>query len=239
MYVVKIENLLRKAGEKRLIKAFELLAFAVSVAAFGYGAIHLFRKGISDYFKCYVYAIGCYMLEELWVIVNSLLGNGSQDGLVTVRLVGCFGCLCFMLSANANIFDEIVDEEKNRKAKRLALITPAILLALYAVIAFSPRNTSSATVTVIGFVSICPALFASYYNMKHLLLPKDAMGFLKITKGINILALVFYAANYIYPLMDLHFTKTVMSAYDLILAGILFGIAVLCRKGAVKWKALI
>ena len=179
------------------------------------------------------------MLEELWVIVNSLLGNGSQDGLVTVRLVGYFGCLCFMLSANANIFDKIVDEGKNRKAKRLALIAPVILLALFAVIAFSPLNTSSAAVTVIGFASICPALFASYYNLKHLLLPEDAMGFLKITKGINVLALVFYAANYVYPLIDSHFTKTLMSAYDLILAGILFDMAVLCRKGAVKWKALI
>ena len=222
-----------------MIKAFELLAFAVSVAAFGYGAIHLFRKGIIDYFKCYACAIGCYMLEELWVIVNSLLGNGSQDGLLTVRLVGYFGCLCFMLFANANIFDKIVDEGKNGKAKGLALIAPAFLLALYAVFALSPENTNSAAVIVIGFISISPALFASYYNMKHLLLPGDAMGFLKITKGINILALIFYAANYVYPLIDLHFTRTVMSAYDLVLAVILFGMAVLCKRGADKWKALI
>ena len=137
------------------------------------------------------------------------------------------------------LFDKIVDEGKNRKAKRLSLIAPAFLLALYAVFAFSPSNTNSAVVTVIGFASICPALFASYYNLKHLLLPEDAMGFLKITKGINVLALVFYAANYVYPLFDLYFTKTLMSAYDLILSGILFGIAALCRKGAVKWKALI
>ena len=222
-----------------MIKILELLAFAVSVAAFVYGATHLFKKGIIEYFKCYVYAIGCYMLEELWVIVNSLLGNGSEDGLVTVRLVGYFGCLCFMLSANANGFDRIVDEGESRKAKRLALTAPAALLALYAAFAFSPHNTSSAAITVIGFLSISPALFASYYNMKHLLLPSDAMGFLKVTRGVNVLALVFFAANYLYPLIDLHCTKTVMSAYDLLLAGVLFGMAVVCRKGAAAWKALI
>lgn len=222
-----------------MIKTFELLAFAVSAIAFGYGAVYLFKKDIPDYFKCYVCAIGCYMLEELWVIVNALLGNGSQDGLVTVRLVGCFGCLCFMLSANASVFDKIVDEGKSKKAKGLSLAAPAVLLVIYAFTVFSPLNTSSVAVTVIGFVSIGPALFAAYYNLKHLLLPNDAMGFLKFTRGINVLALVFYAANYIYPLIDLHFSKTVMGICDLILAGILFGIVVLCRKGAAKWKALI
>lgn len=67
-----------------MIKILELLAFATSVVAFGYGAIHLFKKGVIDYFKHYIYATGCYMLEELWVIVNSLLGNGSQSATLAV-----------------------------------------------------------------------------------------------------------------------------------------------------------
>lgn len=179
------------------------------------------------------------MLEELWVIVNSLLGNGSQDGLVTVRLFGFFGCLCFMLSANANEFDKVVDEGKSKKAKLMAIIAPTVLLALYALYAFSTMNTGATAIVVIGFLSIFPALPASYFNLKHLLLPEDEMGFLKLSKGIDIAALAFYAANYLYPLMDLHCPKMVMSAYDLLLAGMLFGIIAACRKGAVKWKALI
>lgn len=222
-----------------MIKVFELLAFTVSATAFGYGAFHLFRKGKPKYFQLFVCAAGCYMLEELWVIVNSLLGSGSQDGLVTVRLFGFFGCLCFMLSANANEFDKVVDEGKGRKARALAHIAPAVLLAIYALYAFSPINTQSALTTVIGIVSISPALFAAYFSAKHLLLPEDAMGFLRVTKGIDILALAFYAANYVYPLVDLHCPKTVMSIYDLTLAGLLFGMILLCRKGAVKWKTLI
>lgn len=222
-----------------MIKIHELLAFAVSAAAFGYGAFHLFRRGIPKLFQLYVCAAGCYMLEELWVIVNSLLGNGNQDGLVTVRLFGFFGCLCFMLSANANEFDKVVDEGKNRKARTSAFISPAVLLVLYAFYAFSPVNTRSVAIIVIGFLSISPALFAAYFSLKHLLLPEDEMGFLKLTKGIDIAALVFYTANYIYPLADLYCPKTIMSVYDLILAGMLFGIIAACRKGAVKWEALI
>lgn len=222
-----------------MAKLFVLLAFAVSAAAFGYGAYHLFRKDRPKYFQLYVCAAGCYMLEELWVIVNSLLGNGSQDGLATVRLVGFFGCLCFMLSANANEFDKVVDDGTDQRAKVLALIAPAALLVPFAFFAFSPVNTESAAVIVIGFLSISPALFAAYFSAKHLLLPEDALGFLRITRGIDILALVFYAANYVYPLAYLYCPGTVMSIYDLLLAGMLFGMIVLCRKGAEKWKALI
>ena len=218
-----------------MIKLFELLSFVISVAAFLYGAFSLFRKGIPQYFQLYVCAAGCYMLEELWVIVNSLLGNGSQGGLVTVRLVGFFGCLCFMLSANANEFDKVVDEGTDRKAKALAFIAPVDLLALYGLYVFSPVNMGSAMITVLGLVSISPALFAAYLSLKHLLLPEDDMGFLNATKRIDILALFFYAANFIYPFAFLYCSNTIMSVYDLVLAGMLFGIIVLCRKGVSKW----
>lgn len=93
---ITVFGLTKSTGEwiyTQLIKAFELLAFDVSAKAFGYGAFHLFRKGKPKYFQLFVCAAGCYMLEELRVIVNSLLGSGSRDGLVTVRLFGFFGMI--------------------------------------------------------------------------------------------------------------------------------------------------
>lgn len=222
-----------------MIQVHELLAFAVSVIAFVYGAFFLFRKETPKFFQLYVCAAGCYMLEELWVIVNSLLGNGSQYGLVTVRLFGFFGCLCFMLSANANEFDKVVDEGTDRKARAWAFIAPAALLVLVALFVFSPVNPMTAPAVVVGLLGISPALFASYFSMKHLLLPPDEMGFLKAAKGIDIAALVFYAANYVYPLLYLRFSNAALSIYDMLLAVILFVMIVLCRKGAVKWKTLI
>lgn len=119
---------------------------------------------------------------------------------------------------------------------RPSLLSSCLCYGLYA---FSPVNIEPVTVIVIGLVSISPALFAAYFSLKHLLLPEDAMGFLRVTKGIDILLLTFCAANYVYPLAYLYCSKAVMSAYDLILAGMLFGIIVLCRKGAIKWKTLI
>ena len=220
-------------------RILELSAFAVAAAAFAVGALRLFRKGIPKYFKLYVCAAGCYMLEELWVFVNLLLGNGGQDGLVTVRLFGFFGCLCFMLSANANEFDLVVDDVRDRKARLISLAAPVALLALYALYVFSPSNTKPAAADIVGLISISPALFAARYSLKHLLLPVDAMGFLPAIRGIDIAALVFYAANYLYPHADLYCSKTVMAIYDLALAVMLFAVMLLCMKGAKKWKALL
>lgn len=222
-----------------MIKIFEILAFAVSVAAFAYGAFHLMREETPKYYKLYVCAAGCYMLEELWVIVNSLFGNGAEDGLVTVRLFGFFGCLCFMLSANAGEFDKVVDEEKRKGPKIPALIAPALLLALFALYAFSPDNTRSFLTVAMGFLSILPAIPASYFCLKHLLLPTDGFGLLATTKPINVMALVFFAANYIYPLTDLYCSDTVMCVFDLVIGALLFGIVSACIKGSEKWKTLI
>ena len=222
-----------------LIKLFELLAFAVSAAAFGCGAVFLFRRRIPQYFKLHVCAAGCYMLEELWVIINSLLGTGSQDGLVTVRLFGFFGCLCFMLSANMKEFAPAEGGSKGRGTGLLSLAAPAALLAVYATYAHSPLNAEPAAAVIVGLLSISPALFASRLSLRHLLTQADASGQLKAVRGTDLLALVFYAVNYLYPLTDLYWTKTVMSIYDCALAVILLFIILACMKGAAKWKTKI
>ena len=214
----------------------EILSLILSALAVVYGVHYLFKKGTPRFFQLYVWAAGCYMLEELWVIVNLFLGNGVQDGLLTARLVGFFGCLCFMLSANANEFDKVVNDVKEKKVILLSLIAPLVLIILFVIYALSPANLLSAGTKIVGFITISPAVFASYFNLKHLLLPEDAMGLLKITKSVNIFSLVFFVANYIYPFVSLFAPREVMSAYDLLLTAIMFVIIVLCRKGAELWK---
>lgn len=222
-----------------MTKIIETIAILVSAGAFTFGAVRLFPKENPKYFKLFVWAAGCYTLEELWVLVTLLFGNGGGDDLVTVRLVGLFGCLCFMLSANANEFDRLVDEGKNRSAGIISLIAPAILIGLYAVFVVESRGLYSVAKRIIGFICLSPALFAAYFNAKHLLLPKDTAGLLKATRGIDAVALLFYVMNFAYPTMSLFVSKIGMSLYDLSL-GILMGVLILlCRKGARVWKTLI
>ena len=219
-----------------MIKLFEILAFTVSAAAFCFGVVSLFRIGTAKQYPYYVYAAGCYMLEELWVVVNSLLGNGNQDGLLTVRLFGFFGCLCFLLSAKMIECSYAEREWKDRRLSVISHVAPVVMIAIYAVFLFNPDNTLSSVENVIGFVSLTPAFFASYFSMKHLMLKSGITVDSKYTKLIDVVTLVFYAANSVYPLVNLYLSDFFMGICDVILAVMLFVIIVLCRKGALKWK---
>ena len=220
-------------------KILEVSAFVFSAAAFGYGALQILRKNVPKYFKLFVFAGACYMLEELWFIVYFFLAKGVYDNPVTVRLFGVFGCLCFMLSTNANEFDKLVDEWNNKKSKILPFFAPLLLIVIYCVYWVLSGNRMTTFEKAVGFFSISPAIPASYFSLKHLLLPEDSMGFLKITKSINILLLVFYAANFAYSVSLLYLPETVINCYDLLVSVLLFVLMILCRKGADKWKKLI
>ena len=206
---------------------------------FFYGVISMPKRETPKYFQLYVCAAGCYMLEELWVTVNSLFGNGAQDGLVTVRLFGFFGCLLFMLSANANEFDMVVDDGRNKKARAFALAAPAVLLAIFAATVFSVTDTVATLSVINGFISLSPALWASYLSLKHLLIAEDSMGFLNLTRWIDIFSLVFYVGNFVYPMANIYCSKLFMGVFDLILTAVLFAVIIMCRRGAEKWKTLI
>lgn len=217
----------------------EVLAFVFSVAAFIYGVKHIIRKNAPNYFKLYVFAVGCYILEELWFIVYFFLANKIYDDIITVRLFGVFGCLCFMLSSNANEFDKLVDEWNNKKAKVLSFSAPLLLIVMYVVFWILSGDKMSNTEKTVGFLSISPAIFASYFSLKHLLLPEDAMGFLKSTRWINILLLVFYFVNFAYSIAILFLSETVLACYDLLVSVLLFVLMICCRRGADRWTKLI
>ena len=219
-----------------MIKLIELLAFAISAGAFCFGAVSLFHIGTAKQYPYYIYAAGCYMLEELWVIVDTLLGNSGQDGLLTVRLFGLFGCLCFLLSAKMKECSYAERDSKNGRTAILALIAPAVLIATYVLYLINPRNNISSVVNVIGFVSLIPAFFASYFTLKHLLLKSGVTVDHKYTIMIDVLTLAFLAANPTYPLFNLYLSEYFIGAYDVFFAVMIFIIIVLCRKGALKWK---
>lgn len=222
-----------------MVKAIELLAFVISAAALVYGAAYLMRQKMPKYFMLHVCAAGCFVLEELWVIVNSLMGYGGQDGLLTVRLFGFFGCLCFLLTANIHGFDRLVDDGTNRRARSLALLAPGALLVIFLLYAFSSVNGQNAVRILLGLASLSPALPASYFSLKHLLLPKDEMGFLTSIKKTDIFALLFYAVNFAYPLINLYCPKNVVIMCDVGIALMILILVILCGKGAEKWKTFI
>ncbi len=217
--------------EAVVLKILVMIAFCISAAAFLYGAFKLLDGKVPEFFKYHVYAAGCYTLEELWVIVNAIFGTALAEGLATVRLIGFFGCLCFMLSANINT-KKPSDRKRNTRAGIISLLAPAVLMLFYALYLITPNARGKVSENIIGFMALSPALPVSWFNLKALILKTDD----KTVTAIHILSLTFCLANFAYSFINVFVSTAVMTACDIIYALLILAIIILCAKGASKCK---
>ncbi|MCQ2476944.1 MAG: hypothetical protein MJ125_03815 [Clostridia bacterium] len=214
------------------ILLFESIAFGISIIAFLYGVIKVFIPNVPIYYKMIISAVGCYVLEELWVIVNALCG--VENDTFSIRLIGIIGCYCTFLTANSRALTNLLGKDvlNNRKSKYLALIAPAAIFAL-SFAAILKVDKSKAVIMILVFL---PLIVDSYYELKCLLTPMDDKGLLKQIKIINALVLIEYAISMSYTFVQ---ELNVLLVMDVISAIGMALIVLASRKGAIKWKISI
>lgn len=211
---------------------FESIAFGISILAFIYGMFKVFAPNTPIYYKMIISAVGCYALEELWVIVNALCG--VENDTFSIRLIGIVGCFCTFLTANSRALNNLLGKDKlnNKASKYLALIAPIIVFAVL-LMSFLKVNKSKAIIMTIVFL---PLIIDSYYELKFILAPMDDKCLLKQIKIINALILFEYAISISYAFvreMNLLLVMDIISAIGMAL------IVFACRRGAIKWKTSI
>lgn len=214
----------------------DALAFAISLVAFIYGLLKIYTPKAPFYFKLIVGAVGCYVLEEFWVIVSAICEYDNFQ--ISVRLIGIFGCYCTFLAANSMGLDKVVDDgnRRNRKARAIAFVAPVIFSAIFLIYSINVYSKESIVYIIAPFFVFLPAIIDSYFELKCFILPNDEMGFVKYVRPINALVLVEYIISTSY----LFITSGVVSkAFDLISAAVMALIVLACRRGAIKWKSLI
>ena len=174
---------------------FALASFLIAAFAFGYGAAKLFKKKKPMYLKLLVCAAGCFAIQQLSYVVNIWCGVTQA---VSIGMLGIFGCSFFLFSANYGTLDKVVDDgEGSKKARADAVIAP-VIMAVLAVAAFLAWKDKDMFCAVMWLVMLLPALPASYFNLKHILLPMDPFEFLRATRPCNIAALTFYPVTAAY-----------------------------------------
>lgn len=143
------------------------------------------------------------------------------------------------ISANYGQLDSVVDggEEQNRRAARLALIAPVLLAvgSLYAGIQVMMNNPIYLSILLV--IILLMALPASYYNLKHILMPVDDFGFLRGTKWCNIYALSIYVANIFYILALYGPFWNAIDICTVLMAVLITGLSISAVRGREQWKA--
>ncbi len=210
------------------------LAAAISLFAFAHGAVKLFKKGKPLYCQIIMWAVGCYSLQCIENCVVYISGDFSDRGIIG-QIAMCGFCIA-LLSANYGTLDNIVDDrsQNNGKYRRLALIAPAVYgIASFAALShIFPMYNFAAVVYSISLPSMAAA---AYFNLKHLLLPKDELGFLSCTRVCNIICLVFYACAILLVLIYGRVSDTVGNLLNVILSVLVLALTLATEKGERSW----
>lgn len=216
-----------------MITVLPWISFGIAAAAFAFGAKRFFKKKKPMYFQLLICAAGCFALRELSDVVTELCGGSERS--VTVGLLGLFGCLFFLLSANYGQLDGIVDDhaEGSGRARVIAFAAPVLFGAC--LLALLIKADLGAFSAIVYAIVLAPLIPASYFNLKHLLLPVDPFGFLRATRECNFTSLAFcllcvaqLAANAFLPAWC-GAVVTLLSAADLFL------LVLASERGIRKW----
>ena len=208
---------------------FGLASFLVAAFAFGFGAAKLFKKKKPMYLQILVCAAGCFALQQLSYVVNIWCGVTAA---VSVGMFGIFGCNFFLLSANFGTLDKIVDDGNGSgKARAISIIAP-VIMAVLTVLAFFSWKDKDMFCAVMWVVMLLPALPASYFNLKHILLPLDPFEFLRATRPCNIAALAFYLVTAVYIICSASGKGGVLSV---LMSVSVLTLSLCAVKGAEKW----
>lgn len=211
---------------------FSALSFMIAAAAFIFGAVKLFKKRKPLYLKLYICAAGCFALQQLSYAVNIWCGVAEN---FSIGMLGIFGCNFFLLSANYGTLDKIVDDGKDSgSARKVAVIAPVIMAVLAFCVFFAWKDTDMfcAVMWVLMFI---PALPASYFNLKHILLPVDPFEILRAARNCNISALVFYFMMAGYVICRSSADSMMSRVMMLMMSAAVFVMSLCAVKGAEKW----
>ena len=212
---------------------YGVASFVIAAVAFWFGAVKLFTRKKPFYMKLLVCAAGCFMLEQQLLLIN--LWCGVHE-VFSIGMLGILGCNYFLLSANYGTLDKIVDDRaiENRSARLLAIIAP-LIIALLCLNAFFAWKDKDIICDVMWMLMLLPAIPASYFNLKHILLPEDAGGFLRATRNSNISALILYVIMTFFVRCSATDNSRLEGILSLLMSLAVLGITISAVKGAKKW----
>ena len=211
---------------------FALISFLIAAFAFGFGAAKLFKKKKPLYLQLLVSAAGCFALQQLSCAVNLWCGVTAA---VSIGMLSIFGCNFFLLSANFGTLDKVVDDGTNSANARKAAVLAPVIMATLTVLAFLSWLNKDVFCAVVWLIMLLPALPASYFNLKHILLPMDSFAFLRATKPCNIAALVFYLVTAAYVICSATMGSTVSGILSVLMSLSVLALSLCAVKGAEKW----
>lgn len=213
-----------------ILNAFTCLC---ALAGAIYGIVCIFRKKRPMYFIMIVASVGITAFSRLYEVVYMWTAGEYFRGF-HIGILGTIGTFLFVFTANYGAMDTLCDDgsDKFKKYRLAALAAPALVLASYVPILLS-KSTAEIKICF-GF--ICAVIMmASYFNLKHLIIPDVDYGVIKCIRGYNLLMLIASAA-FMFELVGIAFNLGVLLYASTACIGVVSLLVIpVLRRGAEKW----
>ena len=179
------------------MEKIELISEIVKTLLFAMAAIWgiaiSFKKRSALFLQIVACGLACMALGNVFTFVLQI--TAPQDILsdmvngFNIGLLGSFGLFAFLFSASFGQIDGLGDDRSKelRKYRLIALIAPVVMSAILALTIFSGIELKMQIVYVVLYV---PAILASYYNLKHLIIPDIDDGILSAIRKYNLTVLI-------------------------------------------------
>ena len=167
----------------------ELAATVFSGAGFLYGAGKYLKPHKPLYASMIVLGTGCIMLGRGYTFMRMFTGL-PVSGIFHVGILGTAGTFAFFFSSNYGQIDSLVDDGGDIFLKYRLIAFSAVLLTavMYILILMSPAPAAEKFSD--GIVSASVAA-ASYFHLKHIMIPDIDYGVVRCLRRYNILALMY------------------------------------------------
>ena len=173
-----------------LILLANIITCAGALVGFVVGAIRFFRPRAAVYAQMITLACGVIAFSRLYQIIR-LITIAENTKRFHLGVLGVIGSLLFLFAANFGLMDSLVDDgsKELRRYRLISLAAPAVPVAVYSIIYF--LTDQPLYVKVISGIIFFMIAQASYYNLKHFIIPDVDFGIIRSLRQYNLLALVY------------------------------------------------
>lgn len=205
----------------------------LSAIALIYGFYMVITKKPPLYFQLNIAAVACLLLGYIFEICDYFV-NGINGKDYMIGYLGSIGSFLFLLTASMGYVDGIIDDgtQEMKKCRWIALIGP-VLTVFFGV--FNMLANVAVSTKIVYFFLWVPAIFSSYFNLKHAIISDMGFGFVKAIRPFNVAAVAF---------TFIQLTHLTLRNYcgwiPLMISGIFFGAScivmiVMAEQGVKKW----